>query len=93
MNNSAFDSGALRTFEDLREMGERGRAVMKSLADAGVPFARALAAEGMQGKERAKEMGRLSHTLDFLSGEDALEQLIEATLSRFEETIQREEEE
>ncbi len=87
-------SDALRTFEDLRQAGERGRAMMKSLAEAGTSAAFALGAEGERIKERAREAGRLSHTLDFLSADDLLdvEGRIDAALSRFAERLDKHEE-
>lgn len=84
--NSSLDlagESGLRTFEDLREVGERGRAVMKSLVEASRPAAFALGAEG----ERFREAGRLSHTAEFLAQDDedaaAFNQRLEAVLKRF----------
>ena len=93
IENRAFDSAAaaaaLRTWADLKKAGERGRALMKLLADGGRAAAFALGAEGERIKKRAKEAGRLSHTLDFLNAEDTLdlEGRIEAVLLRFTEGL------
>lgn len=72
VENSSLDlagASGLRTFEDLRRVGERGQAILDSLAESSHSAAFALGAEGKRMQARMNELGAASKTFRSL-GDD-----------------------
>ena len=72
VKNSSLDlagASVQRTFEDLRRVGERGQAILDSLAESSHSAAFALGTEGKRMRARMDELGAASKTFRSLGAD------------------------